>query len=85
MDILDSNDDDYNPVGAEQIIHRNSQATIVLLASSCREEYNKVNMLESTKEIWDVLKTAHEGDKITKITKMEHLEGKLGRFSMLKG
>jgi hypothetical protein len=57
----------------------------VVLASSCREEYNKVNKLESTNEIWDVLKTTHEGDKITKITKMEHLEGKLGRFSMLKG
>jgi hypothetical protein len=28
---------------------------------------------------------AHEGDKITKFTKMELLEGELGRFSVLKG
>jgi hypothetical protein len=27
----------------------------------------------------------HEGDKITKITKRELLEGELGRFCMLKG
>jgi hypothetical protein len=43
MEIPNSNDKNYNPVEAEQIVHRNSQATIVLLASLCREEYNKVN------------------------------------------
>ena len=36
--------------------------------------------LKSTKEIWDVLKTAHEGDEVTKITKRETIEGELGRF-----
>jgi hypothetical protein len=70
---------------AEQIIHHNSQATTILLAYLCREEYNKVNGLESAKEIWDTLKTVHEGDKFTKIIKMELLEGELGRFTMLKG
>jgi hypothetical protein len=49
-----------------------------------KEEYNKVNGLESAKDIWDTLKTAHEGDKITKITKRELLEGELQRFTMLK-
>jgi hypothetical protein len=43
MEIPNSNDKNYNLVEAEQIVHRNSQATIVLLASLCREEYNKVN------------------------------------------
>jgi hypothetical protein len=28
--------------------------------------------------------TAHEGDKITKVTKMEFLEGELGQFAMIK-
>jgi hypothetical protein len=41
--------------------------------------------LKSTKEIWDVLKTAHEGDEVTKITKRETIEGELGRFVLNKG
>jgi hypothetical protein len=51
----------------------------------CREEYNKVQALKSAKEIWDVLKTAHEGDNVTKITKRETIEGDLGRFVLNKG
>jgi hypothetical protein len=51
-----------------------------ILASLCREEYNKVRGLKSAKEIWDVLNTAHEGDEVTKITKREMIEGELGRF-----
>jgi hypothetical protein len=39
-----------------------------------------VQGLKSAKEIWDVLKTAHEGDEVTKITKREIIEGELGRF-----
>jgi hypothetical protein len=56
------------------------QATYILFASLCREEYNKVQGLKNAKEIWDVLKTAHEGDEVTKITKREMVEGELGRF-----
>jgi hypothetical protein len=37
------------------------------------------------KEIWDVLKTAHEGDEVTKITKQETIEGELGRFVLNQG
>jgi hypothetical protein len=37
--------------------------------------------LDNTKEIWDTLKMAHEGDKMTRITKMELIEGELGRFT----
>jgi hypothetical protein len=44
-----------------------------------------VQGLKSTKEIWDVLKTAHEGDEVTKITKHETIEGELGRFILNKG
>jgi hypothetical protein len=51
----------------------------------CREEYNKVQGLKSTKEIWDVLKTTHEGDEVTKITKRETIEGELGLFVLNKG
>jgi hypothetical protein len=62
-------DKDYDSDEADQIRHFNFQATTILLASLSREEYNKVHGLETTKDIWDVLKTAHEGDEVTKITK----------------
>jgi hypothetical protein len=44
-----------------------------------------VQGLKSAKEIWDVLKTAHEGDEVTKITKWETIEGELGRFMLHQG
>jgi hypothetical protein len=56
-------DEDYDSDEVAQIRHFDSQATTILLASLCREEYNKVQGLKSVKEIWDVLKTAHEGDE----------------------
>jgi hypothetical protein len=78
-------DKDYDSDDVAQIRHFNSQATSILLASLCREEYNKVQGLKNAKEIWDVLKTAHEGDEETKITKRETIEGELGRFVLNKG
>jgi hypothetical protein len=78
-------DKDYDSDEATQIRHFNSQATSILLASLCREEYNKVQGLKNAKEIWDVLKTAHEGDEVTKITKRKTIEGELGRFVLNKG
>jgi hypothetical protein len=77
--------EDYDSDEAAQIRHFNSQATSILLASLCREEYNKVQGLKNAKEIWDILKTAHEGDEVTKITKRETIEGELGRFIVNKG
>jgi hypothetical protein len=44
-----------------------------------------VQGLKSAKEIWDVLKTAHEGDEVTKITKRETIEGEFGRFILNQG
>jgi hypothetical protein len=78
-------DKDYDSDEADQIRHFNSQATTILLASMCREEYNKVQGLNTAKEIWDVLKTAHEGDEVTKITKRETIEGELDRFILNQG
>jgi hypothetical protein len=78
-------DEDYDSDEAAQIRHFNSQATSILLASLCQEEYNKVRRLKSAKEIWDVLKTAHEGDEVTNITKHETIKGELGRFILNKG
>jgi hypothetical protein len=46
---------------------------------------NKVNVLQTAKEIWNSLKTTHEGDMITKITRMELVEGELGKFAINNG
>ena len=78
-------DEDYDSDEAAQIRHFNSQATSILLASLCREQYNKMQGLKSAKEIWDVLKTTHEGNEVTKITKRETIEGELGRFTLNQG
>jgi hypothetical protein len=43
--------EDYDSDEAAQIRHFNSQAISILLASLCREEYNKVQGLKSAKEI----------------------------------
>jgi hypothetical protein len=56
----------------------NAQATTVLLASLCRNEYKKVSGLDNAKKIWDTLKISHEGNDATMITKMELVEGELG-------
>jgi hypothetical protein len=78
-------DEGYDSDEVAQIRHFNSQATTILLTSLSREEYNKVQGLKSAKEIWDVLKTAHEGDEVTKITKRETIEGELGCFMLHQG
>jgi hypothetical protein len=78
-------DKDYDSEEVDQIQQFNSQATTILLASLSREEYNKVQGLKSAKEIWDVLKTSHEGDEVTKIIKRETIEGELGRFMLNQG
>jgi hypothetical protein len=70
-------DEGYDSDEVTQIRHFDSQATTKLLASLCRGEYNKVQGLKSAEEIWDVLKTAHEGDEVTKITKQE-IEREIG-------
>jgi hypothetical protein len=51
----------------------------------CRGEYNKVSGLDNAKQIWDTLKISHEGNDATMITKMELVEGELGRFTMIRG
>jgi hypothetical protein len=72
-----------NAMFINEKIHKNAQATTILLASLCRDEYNKVSGLDNAKQIWDTLKISHEGNDATMITKMELVEGELGRFAMI--
>jgi hypothetical protein len=74
-----------NAVFINEKIHKNAQATTILLASLCRDEYNKVSGLDNAKQIWDTLKISHEGNDATMITKMELVEGELGRFTTIRG
>jgi hypothetical protein len=78
-------DEAYDSDEVAQIRHFNSQATTILLASLSREEYNKVQGLKSAKEIWDVLKSSHKGDEVTKITKQETIEGSSVASCFIKG
>jgi hypothetical protein len=74
-----------SPMFINEQIHKNAQATTVLLASLCRDEYHKVSGLDNAKQIWDTLKISHEGNDVTLLTKMELVEGELGRFTMIRG
>jgi hypothetical protein len=74
-----------NLVLINEQIHKNAQVTTILLASLCRDEYNKVSGLDNAKQIWDTLKISHEGNDATMITKMELVKGELGRFAMKRG
>ncbi|XP_025822376.1 uncharacterized protein LOC112898224 [Panicum hallii] len=66
-------------------IHRNAQATSVVLSSLSAEEYNKVIGLEIAKEIWDTLHIAHEGVSKVKKSKIDLLMAQLNRFVIKKG
>jgi glutathionylspermidine synthase len=79
---FDSND---NAIFINEQIHKNAQATTIILASLCMGEYNKVSGLDNGKQIWDTLKISYEGNDASIITKMELVEGKLGRFAMKRG
>jgi hypothetical protein len=74
-----------NLIFINEKIHKNAQATTVLLASLGRDEYNKVSGLDNAKQIWDTLKISHKGNGATMVTKMELMEGELGRFAMIRG
>jgi hypothetical protein len=85
MQCVNSDDENYNEIHMQEMIHINTQTTIVLLTSLYREEYNKVSGLDNTKKLWDTLKISHEGNDVTMITKMELVEDELGRFAMKRG
>jgi hypothetical protein len=85
MQFIDSDDKNYNVMHAQEMIHKNTKATTVLLASLCWDEYNKVSGLDNAKKIWDTLKISHERNNITMITKIELVECELGRFAMKRG
>jgi hypothetical protein len=47
-----------------------------------KDEFDRVNGLEKTKDICDTLQRAHEGTKPMKKAKRQLIEGQLDRFAM---
>jgi hypothetical protein len=81
---VDFLDEDEEPEFEQlQQIHRNAQATSVLLSSLDKDEFDRVNGLEKAKDIWDTLQRAHEYTKLMKKAKRQLIEGQLDRFAML--
>jgi hypothetical protein len=56
-------DEDYDSDEAAQIRHFNSQATSILHASLCREEYNKVQVLKMPKKFGTFLRRRTKGTR----------------------
>jgi hypothetical protein len=65
---------DYNQL---QQIHYNAQASNVLLSSLEMDEYDWVDGLEKTSEIWETLQVFHEGTQPVWKDKIEMLVGQL--------
>jgi hypothetical protein len=57
----------------------------VLLSTLKKDEIDRVDDHENTKDIWDTLQRAHEGTKSVRKAKRQLIEGKLDRFVMLDG
>jgi hypothetical protein len=65
-----------------QKIHHNAQEISILISSVDKEQFNRVDGLDVTKDVWTTLRMAHEGSKPVRMTKIEMLEGQLNRFVM---
>jgi hypothetical protein len=61
-------------------IQRNYQAIRIIKSSLTSEEYDKVDVLKSAKEVWDTLFINHEGTKQVIEGRIRALESELNRF-----
>ena len=61
---------------------RNRKAITILYCGLSREEYNGIEHLRSAKEIWECLKTKHEGTSQVKNKKLQILGREYELFEM---
>jgi hypothetical protein len=82
-DGVEFSDEDEQPT-TDQLkkIHHNAQAISILTSSIDKEEFNRVDGLEVTKDVWNTLQMALQGSRPIKKAKVEMLEGQLNRFIM---
>jgi hypothetical protein len=73
---VDFLDEDEQPTSDQlQKIHRNAQAISILTSSVGKEEFNRMDGLDVTKDVWDTLWMAHEGSQPMRKAKIDMLEG----------
>ena len=66
-------------------IEKGFKAKTLLVCGIGPDEYNRVSAYESAKEIWDCLKTAHEGTEQVKEFKIDMLTSRYENFKMKEG
>ncbi|XP_015060475.1 uncharacterized protein LOC107006436 [Solanum pennellii] len=66
-------------------IEKGFKAKTLLVCGIGPDEYNRVSACESAKEIWDCLKTAHEGTEQVKESKIDMLTSQYENFKMKEG
>jgi hypothetical protein len=80
VDFLD--EDEQPTLDQLQKIHCNAKVISILISSVDKEEFNRVDGLDMTKDVWTTLQMAPEGCKPVRKAKIEILEGQLNRFIM---
>ena len=66
-------------------IEKGYKAKTLLVCGIGPDEFNRVSACESSKEIWDCLKTAHEGTEQDKESKIDMLTSRYENFKMKEG
>ncbi|RCV38088.1 hypothetical protein SETIT_8G114000v2 [Setaria italica] len=62
-------------------IQRNFQALHIIKSSLCAKEFDKIDGLESTKDVWDTLFINHQGTRKVRGGRIRALESELNRFN----
>ena len=71
------NEDEPITQDQEFEIQRNMQAASIILGSLCQEEFDRVDGIDSAKQIWDTLQLSHESTKKVREERIRALEGEL--------
>ncbi|XP_069153765.1 uncharacterized protein [Solanum lycopersicum] len=66
-------------------IEKGFKAKTLLVCGIGPDEYNRVSAYESANEIWDCLKSAHEGTEQVKESKIDMLTSRYENFKMKEG
>jgi hypothetical protein len=65
-------------------IQLNMQAASILLSSLSPDEFDKVDGMDSVKQIWDTFQINHKGTRKVREGRIHALEGDLNRFHHLR-
>jgi hypothetical protein len=77
-------EDDLNDIEAQDF-ESNLQAMNLLYCALSENEFNRISICESAKDIWDRLEITYEGTPELKDSRISVLMDKLEKFKMIKG